>query len=109
MNEDTDRALGYFRSQLERDGEATDRALVAYVLVDLLVRMDRFADALPIAEQYLLDADEDFSAAFGELCEKAGRYDVLQRVAESRGDLVTFAAALVQGNVSANPHTAPSP
>jgi hypothetical protein len=30
------------------------------------------------------------------LCEKAGRFDVLQRVAEARSDLVTFAAALVQ-------------
>jgi len=98
--EDSDRALHYFRSQLEREEDGSDRALTAYVIVDLLVRMDRFAEALPLAERYLLDADEDFSAAFGELCEKAGRFDVLQRVAEARGDLVTFAAALVQGGAT---------
>jgi hypothetical protein len=96
MDEDRDAALGYFRGQLERQTDDSDRALAAYVLVDLLVRVDRFDEALPFAEKHLLDADQDFSAAFAELCEKAGRFDVLERVAESRGDVVTFAAALVQ-------------
>jgi hypothetical protein len=95
MNDGRDTALAYFRNQLDR-AEPPDQALIAYVLVDLLVRVDQFTEALPIAEQHLLGADEDFTAAFGELCEKAGRYDVLERVAETRGDLVTFAAALVQ-------------
>lgn len=102
MQEDSDRALNYFRQQLARETEEMDRALVAYVLVDLLVRMRRFAEALPLAEEHLLQADAEFASAFGELCEKAGRFDVLQRVAEARNDLVTFTAALLQ-EASAQP------
>ncbi len=96
MNVDRDAALDYFRKQLAAEPDPPDQALIAYVLVDLLVRIDRFADAVPIAEQYLLTGDEDFAAAFSELCEKAGRFDVLERTAEARGDLVTFATALVR-------------
>ncbi|MDX1970112.1 MAG: hypothetical protein SFV23_23260 [Planctomycetaceae bacterium] len=91
-----DESLAYFRKALETEPDAADKAMIAYVLVDLLVRVDRFADALPIAEEFLLTGDDEFSAAFAELCEKAGRYDVLQRTAEARGDLVTFTAALLQ-------------
>ena len=96
LNVDRDAALGYFQKQLASEPDAPDQALIAYVLVDLLVRIDRFNDAIPIAEQYLLTGDEDFAAAFTELCEKAGRFDVLERTAEVRGDLVTFATALVR-------------
>jgi hypothetical protein len=96
LDDGREEAITYFQQRLEREAEPADRALVAYVLVDLLVRVDRFAEALPLAEQYLLDADADFAAAFGELCEKSGRFDVLERVAEARGDLVTFTAAMVQ-------------
>jgi hypothetical protein len=100
MNDGRDEALAYFRQQLDAEPDGSDQALIAYVLVDLLVRIDRFADALPLAEQYLLNGDADFAAAFTELCEKAGRYDVLQRTAAARDDLVTYVAALVQGGAA---------
>lgn len=96
LNENADTALEYFRRQLQQEPDAQDQAMIAYVLVDLLVRVDRFSEALPIAEEYLLSGDDEFAAAFAELCEKAGRFDVLERTAESRGDLVTFTAALLQ-------------
>ena len=70
--------------------------MIAYVMVDLLARTDQLDAALPIAEKYLVNADQDFAAAFAELCQKAGRFDVLMRSAEERSDLVTYAAALVQ-------------
>jgi hypothetical protein len=100
MDDGRDEALAYFQRQLDAEPDGSDQALIAYVLVDLLVRIDRFADALPLAEKYLLNGDADFAAAFSELCEKAGRYDVLQRSAAARDDLVTYAAALVQGGAS---------
>ncbi len=96
IGEDREAALAYFQQQLAAEPDAADQAMIAYVIVDLLVRIDRFADALPLAEQHLLSADADFSAAFAELCHKAGRPDVLLRVAEARGDLVTYATALLQ-------------
>ena len=96
MNENRDEALGYFQHQLENETDAPSQAMIAYVMVDLLARTDQLDVALPIAEKYLVNADRDFAAAFAELCEKAGRFDVLMRSAEERNDLVTYAAALVQ-------------
>ncbi len=96
LDDQRDGALQYFRQALATEPDAPDQALIAYVLVDLLVRIDRFAEALPLAETHLLTGDAEFAAAFAELCEKAGRFDVLQRTAEARGDLVTFATALLQ-------------
>lgn len=96
LDEDRAGALAYFQSQLEREPDEPDKALIAYVMVDLLARTEQLEQALPLAEQYLVKADPDFAAAFTELCEQAGRFDILLRSAEDRGDLVTFATALVQ-------------
>ena len=96
MGENRDAALAYFQQQLEREPDAPDQALVAYVMVDLLARTEQLDKALPLAEQYLVKADPDFAAAFAELCQQAHRFDVLLKSAEDRNDLVTYAAALVQ-------------
>lgn len=96
LNENRDEAMAYFQRQLDSEPDSPDQALIAYVMVDLLARTDQLDAALPLAEKYLVKADLDFAAAFAELCQKAGRFDVLLRSAEERGDLVTFAAALAQ-------------
>ena len=95
-NEDRDSALAYFQQQLDRAADAQDQAMIAYVVVDLLARTEQLEVALPLAEKYLVKADPDFAVAFAELCQKAGRLDVLLRSAEERDDLVAYAAALVQ-------------
>ncbi len=94
--DERDAALAYFQQQLEQEPDEQDQALIAYVLVDLLARTEQLDQAVVLAEKHLLKADPDFAAAFSELCLKAGRLDVLKSSAESRGDLVTFAAAVVQ-------------
>jgi hypothetical protein len=96
IGENRDAALAYFQQQLEREPDAQDKALIAYVMVDLLARAEQLDQALPLAEQYLVSADPDFAAAFAELCQQAGRFDVLLKSAQDRSDLVTFASALVQ-------------
>lgn len=96
LNENRDSALAYFQQQLDKEPDAPDQALIAYVMVDLLARTDQLDQALPLAEKHLVSADPDFAAAFSELCQQAGRFDVLMRSAEARGDLLTYATALVQ-------------
>ena len=95
-NDHRDDAMAYFQHQLDHEAEPSNQAMIAYVMVDLLARTDQLDAALPIAEKYLVSADVDFAAAFSELCQKAGRFDILMRSAEQRSDLVTFASALVQ-------------
>ncbi len=96
LDENRESALAYFQQQLDREPDAQDKALIAYVLVDLLARTEQLDKALPLAEQYLVSVDPDFAAAFAELCQQAGRFDVLLKSAQDRSDLVTFASALVQ-------------
>lgn len=96
LGEDRDSALAYFQQQLEKEPDAPDQALIAYVMVDLLARTEQLDKALPLAEKYLVNADPDFASAFAELCQQAGRFDTLMKSAEERNDLVTFVSALVQ-------------
>lgn len=96
LGENRETALAYFQQQLDREPDAPDQALIAYVMVDLLARTEQLELALPLAEKHLVGADPDFAAAFAELCQQAGRFDVLMKSAKERDDLVTYAAALVQ-------------
>ena len=96
LGDNRETAQAYFQQQLDREPDAPDQALIAYVMVDLMARTNQLDQALPLAEKYLVKADPDFAAAFAELCQQAGRFDVLMRSAEDRGDLLTYAAALVQ-------------
>ena len=105
LGENRAAALAYFQQQLDREPDAPDQALIAYVMVDLFARTNQLDQALPLAEKHLVKVDPDFAAAFAELCREAGRFDVLLRSAEERGDLVTYATALVQSTGLAIPHT----
>lgn len=96
LNENREEALNYFQRQLDNEQDAAAQAMIAYVMVDLLARTEQLDAALPLAEKYLVKADHEFASAFAELCQKAGRFDVLLRSAEERGDVVMFAAALAQ-------------
>lgn len=95
-DENRDDAIGYFREKLDAVTEEDDKPMLAYVLVDLLVRVERPGDAVDVAEKYLKDVEDPNGFSFAELCQQAGRLDVLQNVAREKGDLVSYTAALVQ-------------
>lgn len=95
-NDGRDEALAYFQRQLDNEPDEHDKPMLAYVMVDLLTRVKCYDDAIPLAEKYLITADEGFADNFAELCREAGRYDALLRTAETRGDVVGYAAALLQ-------------
>lgn len=92
-----DEAIAYFHQRLKAATETEDRRLIAYVLVDLLVRIAAKDDAVAVASEFLSDLDESSGFSFAQLCEEAGRMDVYQKTAEDKGDLVGFTAALLRG------------
>lgn len=94
---DRDDSLGWFRNKLEQEPDDQDKQLIAYVIVDLLVRIGRWDEAVPLAEQYLIPIDEQYGFSFADLCQRAGRMDALRNAARQKGDFVTYTAALVQG------------
>ncbi len=91
-----DDALAYFREKLDQAPDEPDKQLIAYVLVDLLVRSERMDDAIDLAEQHLTEVEEASGFSFANLCQQAGRLDTLQKVAKKKGDLVGYAAAILQ-------------
>ncbi|MSR57340.1 MAG: hypothetical protein EXS05_06680 [Planctomycetaceae bacterium] len=95
LGQDREQGLSYFRKKLGDDLADTDNQLTAYVLVDLLQRLDRRDEALEIACKYLAQSGEEFGLSLPDLCTQAGRFDLLARLARDRGDLVGFAAALL--------------
>ena len=70
--------------------------MLAYVLVDLLVRIERIDAALELAKEHLKDVEDPAGFSFASLCQQAGRMDLLQTVAREKGDLVSYTAALLQ-------------
>jgi hypothetical protein len=80
---------------LQTAAETDDRRLIAYVLVDLLVRIGRLEDAVLVAADHLRDLDESSGFSFGQLCEEAGRLDLFREAAREKGDFIGFTSALV--------------
>ena len=94
----TDEALAYFLAKIDEEPDEDDKPMIAYVLVDLLIRLDRLPQAMEVASRYLRDLEGADGFSFSKLCEDAGRMDALRDCARDKGDAVTFAAALIQGD-----------
>ncbi|HET6324113.1 MAG TPA: hypothetical protein VFG04_05390 [Planctomycetaceae bacterium] len=92
---DRQKSLGYFRDRLASAPETDDRRLIAYVLVDLLVRTGALEDAVLVAAEHLRDLDESSGFSFAQLCEEAGRLDLYRDAAREKDDLIGFTSALV--------------
>lgn len=71
--------------------------VAAQTLVTLLVRLDRFSEAIDIAEERLSDVTPDRLTCPGplEICEMAGDLERLKTIAEKTGNRLAYAAATV--------------
>jgi hypothetical protein len=81
---DGDAAVEHFRGKIAAAGEAA-----APVLIDLLVRFGRQEEAIRVSEEYLPTASL-------QLCQAAGDYSTLRRLARQRQDRLGFAAGVIQ-------------
>ena len=95
LDRERDRAIAYFRAKLGDDLASTDTQLAAFALVDLLLRLGRSDEALELACKYLADSADEFGLSLPELCAESKRFDLLKSLAQSRGDVVNYAAALI--------------
>ena len=95
LGRNVDDAVGYFQQKLDAEPEDEDKQMIAYVIVDLLLRADRLEQAHDVASQHLRFLDEQ-TFSYPELCQQAGKRDAWASAAQEKGDLVGFAAATVQ-------------
>lgn len=96
--EDVDRAVKHFDDKAA--GSDPDRAGTqpAEVLVQLLVRLARYDDAIKAFRRYLIDvAPDDLSCpSLLQLCQMAGDFEQLKEVAKQQSDPLSYMAALIQ-------------
>ncbi|HEY7327692.1 MAG TPA: hypothetical protein VH592_08635 [Gemmataceae bacterium] len=100
--------LAYFRHQAEQADPETIGTYPAQVLVNLLLRLERPAEALAVARKYLAAADNRQLSCpnIVELCRKVGDYRTLAEVSREQGDPVHFLAGLLAARDRTN--SAPS-
>jgi hypothetical protein len=85
VGEDVDAGIAHFRARIASPQDA----LGAEVLINLLSRLKRYAEAIQISLEFLPEASL-------QLCQQAGDYSKLGAIAEERNDTVAFAAAIIQ-------------
>ncbi|MBD3672057.1 MAG: hypothetical protein HUJ26_00910 [Planctomycetaceae bacterium] len=95
--ENVEEGFAYFRQEMDNDPDLPDKQLIAYVMVDLMMRIDRLNAAVDLAKEYLAEVEDPNGFSFADLCRKAGRPEVLQEVAKQQHDPLRFVYGLVSG------------
>ena len=104
LGEDLESAIEYYRSKIigQEDPMAAIRS--AQVLVGLLVRQERYREAVQISLEHLTGIAPSQLACptLFQLCQLAGDSDRLKELARERGDLLSFAAGAIASVASPN-------
>lgn len=95
--ENVEGTIAYFRKKAEEADPETVGTYPAEVLVNLLLRLERPAEALAVARQYLAKVDNRRLScpSIVELCQKANDYRTLVEIAREQNDAVHFVAGLI--------------
>ena len=90
---DVDERIAHFRKKVGQAKPAGN--LPAEILVNLLVRLERYREALEVSLEHLpgAHASEIACPTAQQLCELAGDFDRLAELARERGDILTYVAA----------------
>jgi hypothetical protein len=96
--------LAHFRAKADNADPETRDTYPAQVLVNLLLRLNRPADAVLVARTHLASPDGRPMACPGlpELCRMASDYSTLSTVAREQGDPVHFMAGLIEARKMSN-------
>jgi hypothetical protein len=89
--------LAHFRAKVENNDLTKIGTFPAAVLVNLYVRLNRLADALAVARQYLaaVEGPPPPCPSIVELCKETQDFQTLAEVAREQGDPVHFVAGLL--------------
>jgi len=101
LGRDVEAAVNRFRSKVEtKDEQGHGSSLPAQVFVNLLVRVGRLEEALEVATKELAGLPESSLICPGvaQLCQLIGDPRRLISIAKNQGDLVNFAAALLEAS-----------
>jgi hypothetical protein len=112
LGREVDAAIGHFRGKLgDLDEGSPERAYSAQVLVGLLLRLGRLDEAIDVAAEHLAGLRESalICPSVAQLCQRAGQAGRLARIARAQGDLVHYAAAILQAGPPEDTRSCPEP
>ncbi len=97
--EDVDAAVAHFRAKVEGYDMAETGSAPAQILVGLLARLERYAEAIEISLRYLTEVNPSELACPNalQLCYLAGDFDRLKTLSRERGDLLNYVAQALAG------------
>ncbi len=98
LRENVDEAVEHFRRKIAEADPQRAGTAPAQVLVSLLARLGRYPEAIDVALEHLADADpaQLTCPSVMQLCQTAGDWERLRKIARERGDLLSFAAGAVE-------------
>jgi hypothetical protein len=101
LGEDVENGIAHFLEKIALHSEYAG-TLPAQVLVRLLVRIERYQDALQVSLAHLREASpsELMCPSVLQLCHLAGDYDRLKALARENGDLLSYTAAMLTQSAS---------
>jgi hypothetical protein len=98
LGEEVERALKHFDDKAARFPVGEYGPAPAEVLVNLLIRLQRYDAAIDAYRRYLEDvpADDLSCPSLSQICQMAGDYDRLKNIAREQGDKLSYMAGALQ-------------
>ncbi len=95
--EDVEGGIAHFRAKAEAADPKEVGTFPAEVLVNMLLRLNRTAEALEVSRKLLAPLGEVRLScpSFVELCQRTGNYGALAEVAREQGNAINFVAGLI--------------
>jgi hypothetical protein len=98
LGEDLEAAIGHFKAKIVAQDDPMSAIRCSQVLVGLLVRRERYQEAMQISLEHLngVAANQLAGPTLFQLCQLAGDSARLKELARAQGDLLSFAAGTIQ-------------
>jgi len=100
LGKDVEAGIEHFRCKVAECDPNEYGTAPAQALVGLLSRLERYPEAIRVSMEHLKDADPNQQACPSvlQLCQWAGDFEQLRKIATEQGDVLSFTAGLLQGS-----------
>ncbi len=100
LGKDVEAGIEHFRRKVGECDPNEYGTAPAQALVGLLSRLERYPEAIRVSMEHLKDADPNQQACPSvlQLCQWAGDFEQLRKIATEQGDVLSFTAGLLQGS-----------
>lgn len=108
LGRDVEAGIDHFRHKVDECDPNEYGTVPAQVLVGLLSRLGRYTEAICVSTQHLQEGDPNQYSCPSvlQLCQWAGDFEQLRKIASEQGDILSFTAGLLQGSRATQPHAA---